>query len=130
MTNLSTDLLRQYVKVLISELRLSPYGRKKLGAIKGALGDLWRRKTKDNISSPTTTKAYVGDEVSNIRDELNKWFKQIQSISRKKISSNKVQEIKKFAAETYQKFLDIGENENVAMMKTIRAVDKKYASDV
>jgi len=122
----SKDLLQQYVKALVLELRLSRRGRKALDRIKGAWGDLWRGDPKDSSS----IKTYLSDEEPDIKTELNRWFRQIQRISRKKISPNKAQEIKKFAEDTYQNLLDKGEDESVASAKTIRAVDKKYASDV
>lgn len=111
------------------ELKISRRGRKSLDVIKGALGGLWGGKSK-NSSSRRTTTIISQDEESDVATELNKWFKQIQSVGKKKISSDKTQEIKKFAAETYKKLLDKGEDENIASLKTIRAVDKKYAADV
>jgi len=122
----SKDLLRQYVKALMLELRISRRGRKTLDLMKGAWGDLWRGDSKDSSSA----KTYLNDEEPDIKTELNRWFRQIQRISRKKISPSKVQEIKNFVEDTYRNLLDKGEDERSAVVKTIRAVDKKYASDV
>jgi len=125
----SKDLLHRYVKELMLELKISRRGRKSLSVIKGVLGDLWGGKSK-NSSSRANTAMISRDEESDVATELNKWFKQVQSVGKKKISSDKTQEIKKFATETYKKLLDKGEDESIASLKTIRAVDKKYAADV
>jgi len=124
----STGLLQRYIEELVLELKISRRGRRDLDIIKGALGGILGGKTSYTYTNRLSSTSH--DEEVDVRTELNKWFKQIQSIGKKKISPNKAQEIKKFAAETYKKLLDDGENERVASAKTIRAVDKKYAADV
>ena len=127
MADKETRLLHEYLHEVLVELKISKFGRRSLDTIKGSLSDKLMRAFGGGSVSSTGERS--SSEQSSLETELTKWFEQMQKIGKKKISSSKVREIKNYAEQTYKKFLQ-NDDEDVAIVKTIRALDKKYASDV
>ena len=124
MADKETRLLHEYVHETMNELKLSKAGRASLSAIKTSLAS----KIAQVFGFSSGGSFETSDEQQSFESALKKWFEQTQKIDKKRISLSKMREIKNYAEQTYKKFTQ-NDDEDVAITKTLRALDKKYASN-